>query len=580
MNGRRHPPLLVGWALVAVVGLSWGLGSYPLVDQDEGRNGEVAREMAATNDYVVPHLDGLPYVDKPVLWFAATAVVMEILGPTELAARSVSWLCALATALLVGWCGGRWFGTEAGWLAGIAAATAPLPLAFARIAILDSLVALLVTSAILAFHTAVEARLARRPERIWTVAAWVAIGLGVLTKGPVALALPLLVAAPYAAWRRGSWAVWNPIGPLAMIVVVAPWVSFMEARLPGYLQYVAVTETWQRVASDELRRSQPWWFYGAVAVGGFFPWWPFAFGRRRLDAGGDPHRVLLWLWLLLPLMLFSLSRSKMPQYILPLMPAVALLAASRWRTGERPSRPVIGVIVAGLGLLGAAFAAAAAGAFDGRGLPPTLLMTLPTPASVMASVCLVALVWILVAARRHHGPGIIAALSLPAVAVPIVLHLPISTIAEWRSQHDLVARIHSELPPDTEVLGLTTWRPSLSFYLRRTVPILTSIGNELRSNYILHTKDRWMSEDGPLRPFPATLTAFGRCARPRVIFVHRDQIELIQGLVDAGLREFATQPSHVAYLCDPDHSPVGAPPEGGVLRSQSVAEPGTPLPTR
>ena len=101
MTGDRHPPLLVAWALVVAVGLGWGLGSYPLVDQDEGRNGEVAREMAASNDYVLPHLNGLPYVDKPILFFAGAAVAMEIMGPTELAARIVPFLCALATALLV-----------------------------------------------------------------------------------------------------------------------------------------------------------------------------------------------------------------------------------------------------------------------------------------------------------------------------------------------------------------------------------------------------------------------------------------------------------------------------------------------
>ena len=186
MTDDRHPPVLVAWAVVVVVGLAWGLGGYALMDQDEGRNAEVAREMAASGDYVLPHLNGLPYVDKPVLFFAATAAVMEVLGPTELAARTVPFLCTVATALLV----------EAGWVAGIAAATAPLALAFSRIVILDSLLALLVTSALIAFHAAVEARSARRPNRLWTIVAWAAIGLGILTKGPVALAIPLLAATP------------------------------------------------------------------------------------------------------------------------------------------------------------------------------------------------------------------------------------------------------------------------------------------------------------------------------------------------------------------------------------------------
>ena len=347
MIGNRHPPLLVAWALIVVAGLGWGLGSYPLMDQDEGRNGEVAREMAQTNDYVLPHLNGLPYIDKPVLSFAAAAAVMEILGPTELAARSVPFLATLATALVVGWFGARWYGREAGWVAGIAAAVAPLPLAFSRIVILDSLLALLVTSALLAFLTAIESRVAGRSDRFYTLVAWAAIGLGVLTKGPVALAVPLMVAAPYALWRRASWAVWNPMGPLLMAAIVAPWVWFMEDRLPGYLKYVAITETWQRVSSDELQRTQPWWYFLVIAGIGFFPWWPLAFGRRRLDGGIDPKRVYCILWLVVPLVFFSLSRSKLPQYILPLMPAVALLLASRWAPGSSLPRRATTALLSG-----------------------------------------------------------------------------------------------------------------------------------------------------------------------------------------------------------------------------------------
>jgi 4-amino-4-deoxy-L-arabinose transferase-like glycosyltransferase len=542
--------------LVVAVALSWGLGSYPLMDQDEGRNAEVAREMAESNDYILPHLNGLPYVDKPVLFFAAAAAAMEVLGPSELAARAVPLLAALATVLLVGWHGARWYGREAGWVAAVAAATAPLPLAFSRIVILDSLLALTVTAALLAFHAAVEARTRRRSSRYWTIAAWAAMAVGILVKGPVALAVPLLVAAPYAAWRRASRAVWDGWGLLAMAAIVAPWVWFMEERLPGYLRYVAVTETWRRVTSDELQRTQPWWYFLAIAGAGFFPWWLLAFGRQRLRARGtDPRRVFLLLWLLVPLVFFSLSKSKLPQYILPLMPAVALLAASRWGSLDRVPRRAALAAAAGWLALGAVMAAAATGALAIGRLPPTLAAVMRAPGITMAGICLAAAVAIVAAARMQRGPALVAALSLPLAAIPVVLHPVIDTLAHQRSERDLVELILTELPAETEVLGIRAWRPSVSFYLQRPVPIATPDGDELRSNYILRTYDRWVEPSGWLRPALDTSESLGRCDQPRVYLVHSRQPDLVKAMRSDGLEEIWTGPKLTAFFCDPLDSP-------------------------
>src|SRR5579864_1297137 len=160
----RSPAALAAVAsiVVLVAAVSWGLGGYALLDPDEGRNAEVAREMMAGGDFVLPRLDGLPYLDKPVLFFAADALSQRVLGAGEAAARFPALVFALATAALTAWFAGRLFGRRARWIAGIAALAAPLPIAFARTVIFDSALAFFMVVALCAFYLAVEARVARR----------------------------------------------------------------------------------------------------------------------------------------------------------------------------------------------------------------------------------------------------------------------------------------------------------------------------------------------------------------------------------------------------------------------------------
>ncbi|HSP35367.1 MAG TPA: glycosyltransferase family 39 protein, partial [Thermoanaerobaculia bacterium] len=259
--------MLRTWSIVAAIAVGLFLGAVPLLDPDEGRNGEVAREMALTNDYVLPHLDGLPYLDKPIVYFAAEAAVMEVTGPTELAARLPAYLFTLATAALVFWFARRLWGTDEASVAAIAYLSMPLVIAFARTVIFDSALTFFIVLAIIAFYFAVES-----DERKWSVIAWASMGLGVLTKGPVALALPLLVAIPYAIWRRRFRRLWSILGLVLFVVVIAPWVIAVQQSVPDFLHYVLVTETAQRLTTGALKRTGPPWYFIPYVIGGALPW--------------------------------------------------------------------------------------------------------------------------------------------------------------------------------------------------------------------------------------------------------------------------------------------------------------------
>ena len=178
---ERAPRWLVGWTVAAILMLGVGLGRPALIEPDEGRNAAIAAEMARSGDLVVPRLEGLPYLDKPFLLFALIAGSLELFGRSELAVRLPALLSSWLTVALVWWFGARVLGRRAGVIAALATATAPLFLAFARTAIFDATLALLVAASLMGLFLAVEESAETAARRRWIYGAWLAMGLGVLT---------------------------------------------------------------------------------------------------------------------------------------------------------------------------------------------------------------------------------------------------------------------------------------------------------------------------------------------------------------------------------------------------------------
>src|SRR5579884_2934259 len=198
-SGRRTVLTLLLLAAITVP-FFYRLGAWPLFDPDEGRNAEVAREMAASGQWAVPRFDGQPYLDKPVLLFWAIAAAFRLGGVGEASARLPSALAALATTALTLASARLLLGPAPGLLAASIVATSPLVLAFARLVIFDMLLTALVTAAL---YCLLRARLGGAPAR-WLPAAGAAMGLATLTKGPVGIAVPLLV------WLAGRGALPRP----------------------------------------------------------------------------------------------------------------------------------------------------------------------------------------------------------------------------------------------------------------------------------------------------------------------------------------------------------------------------------
>lgn len=308
----------------------WLACRYPLVDPDEGRNAEVAREMALDGDLVIPHLAGMPYLDKPPALFAMAAAGIRVFGHTPFAARVPSMLAALGILLLVARASRRLEPDGHARTAVALLASAPLFAVLAAYVIFDMPLAFCVTVVWtgLALECETGASASRR------AAMFAAVTLGVLLKGPIMLVWALGGSASAALFVRGRaplrWLAWLP-GWLMVFGVAGGWFALALRRHPEYARYAFVEESLERMTTSSFQREQPWWFVPAVFAGGALPW---SFATPWKLPRSSSSRVAAG-FVVFAAVFFSLSHSKLVTYLLPAFPAFAWWAAECWQGSSR-----------------------------------------------------------------------------------------------------------------------------------------------------------------------------------------------------------------------------------------------------
>jgi 4-amino-4-deoxy-L-arabinose transferase-like glycosyltransferase len=520
------------WLLLVVVAIAVHLGGFPLLDADEGRNAEVGREMSETNDYVMPRLNGLPYLDKPVVYFAAEAAMMEVLGPTELAARLPAFLFTLATAAVLFWYARRLWGSETAYVAAIVFLTIPLTVAFSRTVIFDSALAFFVTVALCAFHLAIEGKNAR-----WSILAWAAIGFAMITKGPVTFLLVLLVAIPFA-WRRKAAGVLFPIlGIVAFVAIVAPWVWGVTQVVPEFLRYVMVTETVERMATKALKRTGPPWYFLPYFLAGALPWSIVALFSWKKFRKPDPATVYWLLAFFIPFIFFSLNQSKRPQYIVPLMAPVALLVARIWPEAKTRAAAIL-VSVFGVVLLLAPLA------FHRTKMKPEIAAVADETALALGIAFTIAGAVALFVKRREI---LLAALTVPMLVLPLAANPLLNALGERRSTRSFVAEMQPHLTPSTQIIGVEAFTGSLAFYSRRPIIVVTEDASELTSNYLIRRYEKYTSNPAsPLKTLPYFEQSLASNA-PRIYVLRNKDTQRRAALEARGWRVIADQAHLVAY---------------------------------
>ncbi|HEV8375091.1 MAG TPA: glycosyltransferase family 39 protein [Candidatus Polarisedimenticolia bacterium] len=315
------------------------LGALPFLGKDEPKNAEVLREMMGRGDWVTPTLGEVPWFDKPILYYWVSLVFFHILGPGELSARLACALFGTGGVLLTWALARRLFDDSTALRAGVLLATSLEYFWYSRTAVTDLPLTFCVTLSLMAFFRASEGW---GPKELWYPVAFAAAGAAALAKGPVGLVLPALVAGSYLLFMRRlgelSTIPWGR-SLLAFLLVAAPWyllVSFRHGSL--FWNDFIVNRNLERYTSTIHRHPGPVTYYLPFLVVGLFPWgalFPFAalegvrrgWGSFRAEARG--YGFLL-LWVLMPLLFFSFAGSKLPSYLLPCFPAMAVLTSDGW----------------------------------------------------------------------------------------------------------------------------------------------------------------------------------------------------------------------------------------------------------
>lgn len=335
--------------------------SFRLLEPDEGRYAQIPREMLARGDWVVPHLESQPYLDKPPLLYWLVMLSYRTFGVSEAAARLVPALAVHVTILAVYLIGRRSLGERSAFWGGLFLSVAPGFTGMGRLLIMDGLLTLWITVALLATFEAIRGP---RFRVAWWYLGAVAAGLGVLTKGPVPF---LLLIPPIWLHRRLSghritipWAHFTGFAMIAALVNL-PWYVAVYLREPIFLKYFFWEHNVLRFVQpfDHL---QPVWYYLPILLGGLLPGTFLLYAFARHLGSGDAERVAartpaLGFWLLAGLwcvFFFSLSGCKLPTYVLPAFPCLCLamgdfVARTRWH--ERwVTRTSVGVMTAALGI--------------------------------------------------------------------------------------------------------------------------------------------------------------------------------------------------------------------------------------
>ncbi len=475
-------------ALLAAIFLaSWFIPSITrtLVRPDEGRYTEIAREMALSGDYVTPRLNDLKYFEKPPLQYWATALAISAFGQSDFTAR---WWPLFAGILGLGWV---WVtvralaGSDVAWVSASLLGAMIYYFVIAHINTLDMGLAAFMTLTMVGLIRGfgIDGQSSAN-ARGWMIAAWAGAALAFLSKGLIGIVLPgaifvlyLLVSRQWRLLTRMEW-IW---GPLAFVLIALPWPLLVQSKNPEWAHFFFIYEHFERFSNVEHGRGGELYYFVPILIVGLLPWTPAVLGFFRRDARSaiaetyaKAHLnvpLLLTIWCAFLFVFFSVSRSKLPSYLLPTVPAFAMLLAPIMlrMSSVQFARMLVAMALVPLGL---AIAAAINNRFESDAYTPAMVNQYAAyfvlSAALYAAAILAA--WWLNRRARRIDALIVAATLATAAASALVTGY--GTLSPSTSSQQLVVDFLATEPQyrnDDIFFSIGMYEQTLPAYLQRAV---------------------------------------------------------------------------------------------------------------
>jgi 4-amino-4-deoxy-L-arabinose transferase-like glycosyltransferase len=479
------------WSLFAVFCVLWlyALGARTLVPTDEGRYAEMAREMVATGDWITPRLNAIKYFEKPPLQIWMTALAFKAFGLGEWQARLWTGLCGLLGVVLTWQAGRRLFDEQTGLTAALVLGSCFWWAGMGHINTLDMGLAGMMSLTLCGLLLGQNPAASPAERRRWMLLCWVGMALAVLSKSLIGVMLPGAVLVLYTLASR-DWAIWKRLhmglGLLVFFAITVPWHVLVSIKNPEFAQFFFVHEQFQRFTSKVHHREGPWYYFIPLLIIGVLPWltvlgqsvWQgwrsgSSSGTGTGNRGFQPGKMLV-IWAVFIFVFFSISGSKLPSYILPIFPALALLMALCLQRAGR----LTWAFAASLSLLLGVAGVVAMTRLPGLAKNPAELAQYKAAVNpgLAASVLMIVagalvLLWI-----RQKRPDLqlraTLALAIGGFLAGQLAILATEDYGRYRSGLPLVPAIQAELTPGVPLYSVGMYDQTLPFYLRRTMTLV------------------------------------------------------------------------------------------------------------